>query len=144
MNEIEKELKNIKEMIISNTKRIEALESASREPQSTENKKGLSIKEFYLSKSPKSELEKTITVGYYLEKHNGISPFSTKDLTEGFKMAREPSPSHISDKVYKCVGKGWMMELETNTKGKHKAYSLTNSGEKTVKNNFDRDQRQNK
>lgn len=137
MVEFEKMLESMQEKVEDNSNRIKRIEDLLADSQKIKKEKKLSIKEFILSKNVKEYTKKTLIVGYYLENYDKISPFSTKDLIEGFKQAKESRSKNISDDVYQCVKKGWMMETRTKS-DKIKSYTLTNTGEEIVENNFKR------
>ncbi len=109
--------------------RVAALEGSYAEPKRRGRK--LSIKEFLLSKSPRSDVEKTLVIGAYLEKFEMLESFNTKDIGTGFRRAKEKVPTNIADMIQKNVAKGYM-DLAEEEKDGLKAYYLTNSGEKHV------------
>jgi hypothetical protein len=126
---------NIKKILKNHERRISALEkkaSLTTRPLIT---KRLSVKEFILSKNPKNDVDKTLTIGYFFEKYEKMNSFNAKDLNQGFCAAREKVPPNVNDKVNLNIKKGMMMEA-----GKKKdnltAWVLTNKGEKFVKNDF--------
>lgn len=128
--EITEVIKKLKE----HEKRISKLESLFHvKPEAI--KKEISVKEFILSKSPKGDVQKTLTIGYYLEKHEGLSSFNKSDLESGFGNAKEMPPENINDKVNQNIKKGLMMEAK-GKKDNFTAWTLTNSGEKYVENGF--------
>lgn len=98
-------------------------------------KKELSIKEFILSKTPKDDIQKTLVIGYYLEKYNDFSSFNSKDLEDGFRVAKEKVPDNVNYKAIKNIEKGYMMEAKEK-KDNLKAWNLTNSGEHFIENNL--------
>lgn len=100
--------------------------------------KEISIKEFILQKTPKDDVQKTLAIGYYLEKYDNLSVFNAKDLEDAFSRAKEKPPKNINYKVIKNIEKGYMMESK-DKKDNLKAWSLTNSGEKVVENNFEKE-----
>lgn len=93
--------------------------------------KGVSLKEFLLSKKPTDNVKKTLAVGYYLEKFENVSPFSINDLKKAFERAKETKPANINDKVNMNIRNGHMDEA-SEKKGKLKAWYLTGSGESHV------------
>ena len=109
--------------------RVAALEGSSAE--SERKGKKLSVKEFLLGKSPRSDVEKTLVIGAYLEKFERLKSFSTKDIGAGFRRAKEKVPANIADMIQKNVAKGYMDLAEEERDGL-KAYYLTNSGERAV------------
>ena len=127
-------IKELEKKLEEHEKRISKLEKLLRsKPQDV--KKEISIKELILSKKPKSDVQKTLLIGYYLEKYRGVSFFNAKDLEEGFKESKEKVPSNINNKVYGNVKKGHMMELKKK-KGELKTWNLTITGERFVENDF--------
>lgn len=129
--EIEKEIEEIKKKLESFERRISVLEG---KPQQLVSK-SLSIKEFLLQKNPKDDTDKTLGIGYYLEKYEGFELFNIKDLEDGFRRAKEKVPININDKVNKNIQKGFIDEAK-DKKNNFKAWYLTNSGEKFVENGF--------
>lgn len=125
-------LEAIKKQLENHEKRISKLEAQPKTKEEPMTKK-LSIKEFILSIKPKNEVQKTLVIGYYLEKHQGFSSFNSKDLEEGFRFAKEPVPKNINLAVIGNVSKGHMME-DKERKEKMKAWCLTNTGEEYVNN----------
>lgn len=109
--------------------RVAALEGSPAEPERKVRK--LSIKEFLLSKNPRSDVERTLVIGAYLEGFERLNSFNTKDVGAGFRRAKEKVPANIADMIQKNVAKGYM-DLAEEAKDNLKAYYLTNSGEKTV------------
>jgi len=103
--------------------------------------KEFSVKEFLRSKKPKTDMQKTLAVGYYLEKYVRVSSFNVQDLEEAFRAAKEPLPSNTHAFVGQNIKNGHMMESKEK-KDKKKAYVLTNSGEEFVENDFNRRQKE--
>lgn len=97
--------------------------------------KKISIREFLMSKNPKSAVNKTLTIGYFLEIYENLEFFNKNDLEEYFKKAKEKVPANINYNVNKNIEKGYIMELDEK-KDKLKCWCLTNSGTKFCKNNF--------
>lgn len=122
-------------------KRLEALEERVAKieelflsrPKDVEKK--MSIKEFILKKHPRNDVEKALAIAYFLEKHDGFCSFNAIDVEEGFRNAREKVPPNVADKIQKNIAKGYMMEAEEE-KDSHKAFVLTNSGERFVEDDL--------
>jgi hypothetical protein len=135
MGEIENkstnELGEIRKKIEEHEKRISDLENLGKE--NAQQLKKFSPKEFILQKKPRDDLQKTLVLGYYLEHHRAISPFTAKDLEKTFGEAKEPVPKNINDNVNKNIGKAFMMDAESK-KDKKKAWTLTGTGERFVEN----------
>lgn len=96
----------------------------------TEQKK-LSLKEFLIERSPSNGVQKTLSIGYFLENYDGTSPFNAADLERGFRAAREPVPPNINDKANLCVRNGHFME-HSEKKNSTKAWLVTRTGEEVV------------
>jgi hypothetical protein len=124
------DIEDLRKSIQAHEKRISHLESVLKErpPQTA---KGISVKEFILDKKPSGDPNKTVTIGFYLERHRKVSPFTIKDLEQLFREAREPVPTNLNDVVNQNISKGFMMETETKKDGR-KAWTLTATGEKFV------------
>lgn len=101
--------------------------------------KKLSIKEFIIDRAPSNGVQMTLTIAYYLETYEGISPVNAVDLEKGFRVAREAVPKNINDKMNMCVRNGHLME-EKEKKDGMKAWVVTRSGEQLVLNGFSKTQ----
>lgn len=96
------------------------------------NEKGKpsSPSEFIKKLSPKNQSEKAIVLAYYLEKIKGMESFTTSDLTDVGKAAKQPKFTNISDIVAKQVQQGILMGA--GDKDSKRAFVLTTSGEEYV------------
>jgi len=90
-----------------------------------------SMRQFMVEKSPTDDVQRSLVIGYYLEKQSGLASFNAKDIEKGFVDAREKVPGNVADKILKNVWKGHMMQVNDEKDGL-KAYVLTNSGTKFV------------
>ena len=97
--------------------------------------KKLSVKEFILSKGPSGDVQKTLAIACYLEKYEGFSSFNAGDLVHGFRLAKEPVPENINDKINMNIKKAHMDEAKEKKDNK-KAWIVTNSGERFLENGF--------
>lgn len=128
--------KDIQEQLEELKKRVEVLEGTIANPESeellkpTSNKK-MSIREFLISKKPVGDVQKTLVIGYYLEKYEKTSSFNVDDLKAAYERAREKKPSNMNDKVNLNIKKGHMAETTTNKDSK-KSWYVTNSGSEYV------------
>jgi len=128
------EIAKIRKLLEEHEERISRLEKIFKtKPEVSE--KRISIKEFILQKQPNDDIQRALTIGYYLEKLGGFLSFTFRDLEEGFREARERVPPNVADKIQKNIAKGYMMEASEEKDGL-KAYVLTNRGEKFVKSDF--------
>jgi len=90
-----------------------------------------SIRQFIVEKGPTDDVQRSLVIGYYLEKQSGLASFNAKDIEKGFVDAREKVPGNVADKILKNVWKGHMMQVKDDKDGL-KAYVLTNTGTKFV------------
>jgi predicted Ser/Thr protein kinase len=116
--------------------RMSAIEAivATDIPSKTKTRK-LSVREFMLEKQPANDIQKTLTIAYFIENNENISPFNANDLRRYFDYAKEQAPQNINYTVIKNIEKGYIMEY-TEKKSKKKAWKITNTGERFVENNF--------
>jgi len=122
----------IKKILEEHESRIAKLENLLKnKPESF--RKGLSLKEFILSKKPEGDVQKTLVIGYFLEKYDGYTSFNMKDLENAFRTAKDNVPDNINDKVIQNIKKGYMMEAKEK-KDNFKAWNLTSTGERFVEN----------
>lgn len=95
----------------------------------------LSVKEFLLEKGPSDGVQTTLVIGQYLELYEGMESFNKADLEKGFRLAKEPVPTNINDKVNMCIKNGHMTEA-AEKKDSMKAWYLTRTGEEVVNKGF--------
>ena len=108
-----------------------ALSVASTTQRHVVKEKKISAKEFLMTKSLKSEIQKTLALAYYLEHVLGMESFNIDDLITAFQAAKEKRPKNTHDAVGKNVAQGLLMEA-AEKKDFKKAYVLTSTGEKQV------------
>jgi hypothetical protein len=94
-------------------------------PQTEAGGKKLSAAEFLKKSSAKSQMDRALMLGYFLER-NGMSAFTSTDLAALGTEAKQPF-ANPSDLVAKLTGRGLMMSAG-DKEGK-RAYALTASGE---------------
>ena len=125
------ELKEIKNLLGKLDERISRLEaSLGDKTKPIEEKKKLAVREFMLEKEVITGTDKTLVLGYYLEKFEQLDSFNVDDIERAFREAKEPVPGNINEAVNKNIRKGFMMS--SGEKDGKNAWILTNSGEKFV------------
>lgn len=140
-DDIEGKLDTILATLRSLDRRVAKLEqgapgdSGSNSATASPARKPVSIKEFIISKAPPNGVLMTLTVGYYLENYDRITPLTAADLEAGFRAARETLPSNLNDKANNCVKKGFFMEAKEK-KESLKAWVVTRTGEAAVEAGF--------
>lgn len=99
------------------------------------NTKKLSITEFLGMKMPSGDVQKTLVIAYYLEQHENAGSFNVDDIKSHFRLARQPLPQNVNDKININIKKGYIMDAEEKKDSK-KAWIVTNSGLKIVEVGF--------
>ena len=109
-------------------KRVMELEETYSKNRHIGHTRPQSITEFIINKSPVSEIEKAVCLVYFHEEISATyqEGFTSRDLTEGFKEAREKVPGNISDVIGRCAKKGWLSKV--GKKENQILWRLTNSG----------------
>lgn len=111
-------------------KRIEKIEKLLAGPKVALAKaKKLSAREFLMKTPAKSEVQKVLALGYFLEHIEGMTSFNVSDLEAVFRAAKEKLPKNMNDAVNKNVARGLLMEAESKKDAK-KAWYLTSTGER--------------
>ncbi len=100
---------------------------------SKKKNKQLSVREFLETYDPKSLPDKALSIAYFKEVHEQISPLTIKNLEDGFREAKEPLPKNLSDTIYQNIKKGYLMESrKPNLENNLRTWELTNRGIKYV------------
>jgi hypothetical protein len=102
--------------------------AATSVPQETGGKK-TSAAEFLKRSTAKNQNDRALALGYYLEKVEGLSGFTSTEITQLGKETKQPF-ANASDSVAKLTGRGLMMSA--GDKEGQRAYALTASGEAYV------------
>lgn len=127
-------VEKLRSTIAKHEERISRLEALIKsEPEASRTTP--SIKDFFREKNPQDDLQKTLAVGYYLEKYEGLSSFNVTDIDKSLRDAKEPIPENLNDKMNKNINKKYMMGAKEKKEGK-KACGLTAKGETYVESGF--------
>jgi len=117
--------------------RITKLEGSDQaKPSSKQSNKKISVRGLFNSKGAKNDVQRTLVVGYYLEKYEGTESFSVVDLDNCFRSARQSVPQNLNDKVNMNIRKDHIMDAK-NKKDGRKAFMLTDVGKNSVENGFE-------
>lgn len=125
--------------ILERLSKLEERISNFESSKTTNNKmstKNISIREFFISKRPKDEIQKTLLTCFYLENFEGLEFFNIKNIEKGFRDAKEKIPKNINYNVFMNIKKGYIME-HNEKKDNMKSWMLTNTGNKLVEDNFE-------
>lgn len=135
----DKEILEIKKRLNEFEERLSKLEGAHKaEPKVME--KSVSINEFMRSQETNDDVQKTLAVGYYLEKYDGLTSFNAKDLESAFQRLKVPKSQTINFnyKAIRNIQQGYMNETKEK-KDKQKAWVLTKLGEDYVERGFQKE-----
>lgn len=125
-NEEPNDLRSVVTMLENHEERLRRLEGRFK-TESAGLLKDISVREFIIQKQPKSEVEKTLVIGCFLEQNRGYASFNAQDLMDAFREAKEIVPANVNLAVIKNVAKGLFMETKEKKDGR-KAWTLTNAG----------------
>jgi polyhydroxyalkanoate synthesis regulator phasin len=134
------DIKKLAEKIQSLEERVTKLEAQPSNavksvPAEANKGKGISVKEFIISSKPSGDVQKTLAIGYYLEKYEKMASFNVDDISRHFQLAKESTPQNINDKINMNIKKGHLMEANSKKDNK-KAWVVTNTGEQFLENGF--------
>lgn len=120
------------EMRVLKLEQAQSSRTGTLENYNSNSEKKLSIREFINSINPKNNVERVLSIAYYKETFDSVSPFTAKDIADGFKDAKEPVPNNINLPIFYNVQKGYLME-NNSPESKLKSWELTNTGIKVMK-----------
>lgn len=140
MEDTEQTIKQFEERLQGLEKRMASLEELMTSKQEApakpkQSSKDLSLREFIAEKNPVDDVQRTLTIGYYLEHNKEMDDFDAEDVKKEFMSAKLKPPLNINDKINLNIRKGLMMETEKEN-GKRKAWTLTDTGEKVIEGSF--------
>lgn len=120
----------VQEFLPSQLKNLAAPEvAASAAPVADASGKKLSPAEFLKKLSHTNQLDRALALGYYLEKVQNLSSFTTKELIELSRQVKYPF-ANISESVSRLVGRGLVMSA--GDKDGLRAYAVTATGEQMI------------
>jgi hypothetical protein len=118
-------------------KALESIEERLKPPTITGTEKpkgatkGLSLPEFINRLSPKTDSDKALCCGYYIQKVRGTESFTTKSLRSTYIEAKLRKSPNMSEAVGKNVRKGFMSPTGQKKEGLS-SYYVTRDGEAFV------------
>jgi hypothetical protein len=112
-------------------RRLTKLEHPAADAPKPVSGKKLSAKEFLMTKTVGSELQRVVALAFYLERQERMASFNVSDLEAAFRSAREKLPKNMNDAVNKNIARGFLMEAAAKKDSK-KAWQLTSTGERFV------------
>ncbi len=88
--------------------------------------------QFFRKISPRTDVDRTLAAGYYLEKIQGQESFTAAEIKDVIKQAKIPPPKNPSDTISKNIRKGFIMS--SGDKDGRMAFVLTSDGEDALVN----------
>jgi hypothetical protein len=92
--------------------------------------KSQSMAQFFKKFGPKSDVDRVLFAGYYLESYQNTEKFTAAEIREAIRGAKHPPPKNTSDAIAQNIRKGLMMAAG-DKEGKI-AYVLTSDGEEKI------------
>jgi len=99
-------------------------------PSSATGSKALSVAQFFKKVSPKSDVDRGLAAGYYLERFRSAQSFTSTEIAEMIRSAKITPPKNTSDVIAKNIKKGTMMP--SGDKEGRMAFVLTTDGEEAI------------
>ena len=93
--------------------------------------KKLSVAQFFKQVAPRTDVDRTLAAGYYLETFQGEENFTAGEVRNAIQKAKIPPPKNPNETIAKNIKKGLMMSAG-DKEGKM-AFVLTTDGEETIK-----------
>ena len=129
---------NIEARVTALENRVTALE-AERRPAVVPNvskQRGQSIVEFYREKSPKSGVDKVLTMAAYLHTKTNGGSFGSAEIKGLFRKVHQQKPRNVSDCVLQNVRKGYLAEEDKLGTDGQKQWYVTDKGLAYVESGF--------
>lgn len=98
---LREEVEDLKERVSRLEERLESGEGA---PDDV-----VGLRDFVSDFDPNTHTERALMIGYHLDQHQGQEKFTSDDIKDGYRTAREPLPANMSDVLAKCEDQDWMM-----------------------------------
>lgn len=92
--------------------------------------KGMSVAQFFKKVAPKSDIDRVLAAGFFLEKFKDEEKFIAAEIAQTIRDSKTPPPKNPSDCVSKNIKKGYMMAA--GDKDGKMAFVLTTDGEEAI------------
>jgi hypothetical protein len=102
---------------------------ASSEGTATTGKK-MALAQFFRKLGLRTEVDRVLAAGYYLETSGGAESFTAAEVGEAIRKAKNPPPKNPNDSINQNIKKGLMMSAG-DKEGKM-AFVLTTDGEERI------------
>lgn len=98
--------------------------------QASTRGKQLSISEFIRKISPKTDVDRVLATGFFLENFRGEDKFTASEVTELIKESKNTPPKNSNETINKNIRKGFMMAA--GDKDGKISFVLTSDGEDII------------
>ena len=129
MEELKKKVELLEHRVTLLEEKVSIVDEAKKVKKQT-------IGEFVIESGANSYNERTCAIAYYIENFVEKESFTSEDITQGYRDARESLPKNVSDTVKACAQRKWFSEIDKDAKTGAKKYQLTNTGTKAVEDKF--------
>ncbi len=98
-------------------------------------KKAMAVAQFFKKVGPKTDVNRALAAGYYMERYKNEESFTAAEVYETIRAAKISPPGNPSDTIAKNVKKGYMMAA--GEKDGKRAFVLTTDGEDAIAESLD-------
>jgi len=91
--------------------------------------KPYSAAELFASKNWRTEIDKVVLAGFYLEQFGGIQSYTIQEIRDCLVAAKIILPKNVNLAILQAAQKGWIMEVPVQS-GTRKVWALTQDGER--------------
>lgn len=120
-------LKSQKSIPVVDTEKSTPYLTAQAAPKST---KGMSMAQFFKKVAPKSDVDRVLAAGYFLEKFKNEEKFTAAEVSRTIRDAKTRPPINPNASVNKNIKKGYVMAA--GDKDGKMAFVLTTDGEEAI------------
>jgi len=99
-------------------------------PGSSKPSKSLSPSQLFTKINPRTNIDRTLVAGYYLENHTKVESFTASEIRDVIKGAKRTPPTNPNDAINKNIRKGYIMAA--GDKDGKSAFVLTSDGEEVI------------
>lgn len=99
-------------------------------PSTSDSTKAMSIAQFFKKMSPKSDVERVLAAGYFLEKFKNQDSFTAAEVSATIRSAKIPPPKNTNHSVNNNIKKGHIMP--SGDKEGKMSFVLTSDGEEAI------------
>jgi hypothetical protein len=91
--------------------------------------KAYSAAELFASKNWRTEIDKVVLAGFYLEQFGSIQSYTIQEIRDCLVAAKIILPKNVNLAILQAAQKGWIMEVPSQS-GTRKVWALTQTGER--------------